>query len=1273
MSALEKILRKVEQDRSRGNDERALARLKDALAAQPQELVLVREAASLCFQIGRGFEGVGILRSALRRRPDACAEIVQLAQEEFQRHTQLELAEFLFDTYLSEPDLERARDVVKALEPADLTKLLGKLQAKVQACREELPEVSPPQDGRECGLLLAEALVLAALKRWPEMAASCARILDLDAKQTETLGRLCRLELQSARDCLDLKLVLGRCYLNVQDVDRALEQLEATAADPRCRARVLQLLALSPSTPAILAARARFQLLETQYDAAHAALEELLGSGDSGATMARQVLESVPAAPEATDRLRQLYAQVLAGTRDTDLAVHVLEQTRQAGGDPVGNLHVADKILEERPRDAEALLLRARLSLDLKQYEEAAQFFRRALEVDPERGQALRLEITNACAEAPQDVDLARLLVGVLIDLELPREATAALLQLRATRQASAAQLHELALGIASRFGLDAELLGLFVECAVDLEREDEARAAVAHYHATPGTRTQDFTRRLQALLEERPELGPGLARVLDHVPVPPALRLTMVRCSLAQGDPDLTLRELNVLVAEEPELRDEALVVLEAWVRLHGDVPRALELAAELLRSAGRFAASAELLARALRAEPAAADRISRRADRLFTSVPQDDAVWRPLVLALLDTGRHRHARDLCYRAAQSVPFDRQGFLHVALGCIHLETKQVTAATNAFESSLLCRDVLVDRVIAGLRRVVELDAHLGHARYVLARALLLQEGNGAEAIILLSEAVRLDQMLVDLVLETLQEHAATLEGYGPALALEGGLWLRRGERARGVELLDQALRVAPDLGPQILTVLQVEWDRDPESPETGMALARALVASKQERRACRLLAEISRRFPAQLEALLAELEHLLEMTPLPEAHRTLWDIHLARGDREAALQRARQAVETAANAEIRRELLDSAQQRFPGTGWIVCRLAELEIRNGNETRGEALLRELLENDLGAHDAVLAALHDAAARPSETLGLLEIDTLLAAERWTEAHTALGRLRESWPESIDAALVRLRVLASRGDLAHTAALDLAFLLQGRGEFEEAIAVLEKALEHPDHGAGARASSAKGNEIRLLLASLYVDLGRVGEGKELLASVLQDGGGNQEAYGFLERLSAQGLATKIEQLRETIERAPSNLRARLEMARLSLLACDFSGARDALGFPADGPALEAARRFLLARSYADSEQPHLAAAVTRSIDLSEVSDPELRRNVVFLRARCSEQLGRFGEAHVLYLRLVSEFPDFKAAQERTRSTYQMHLETSLAPRALVLEKRTDLGSS
>ena len=57
--------------------------------------------------------------------------------------------------------MEKARDVARALEPADLETLLLKLRSKVTSFQEDILDGRP--DTRVCGILLAQALVLAAL------------------------------------------------------------------------------------------------------------------------------------------------------------------------------------------------------------------------------------------------------------------------------------------------------------------------------------------------------------------------------------------------------------------------------------------------------------------------------------------------------------------------------------------------------------------------------------------------------------------------------------------------------------------------------------------------------------------------------------------------------------------------------------------------------------------------------------------------------------------------------------------------------------------------------------------------------------------------------------------------------------------------------------------------------------------------------------------------------------------------------------------------------
>jgi predicted Zn-dependent protease len=1304
VSAVEKILKKVDQERSKGQDDKALARLKEALAAHPDEPELVREAATLCFELGRGVEGAGILRAGLKRCPEERASLLELAREEFDSTSAFEVGELLFDAAFGEPDYVRAREAVEAMRESDRERLFTKVHAKVSALQQEDSESAGT--ARLVALLLAESLILSALGRYTEVAAAFSRVLDIDSEQTETVGKLCKLELTRVRDCNELRLVLARCHLNVREPGRAAEHLAAVQDDAPSRARALALLGAAPEAPELILVRVHLLLVDKQWDAAEAALAAILSAGPEANGTVRAALERVPEAARGSGALRLLYARALAGTAALDRAIHELEQNRSGGGNAESQLATVDAILEQNPRDANLLLMRARLAGDLSRHDEAAQSLRRVLEIEPGRAGELKAEIAAACESAPADAALSKLRVESLVEAGEPRDAAAALSRLHAAGSADPELLFDLAGKIAERYGFSAGLLLVFVEAAVRLAREDDARAALAHYYGSSGARIAEFGQLLEERLREHPELAAGVARACLGVAVPSALTLLLVRHRLAGQDCDEALRELGALVAAEPDLRGPALGAVEELLRARGDVPLGLELAAEFLGEDGRLAAASDYLARALRADPQACDRILRRAEPLLVQAADRDEVWRPLILGLVDIGRHRHGRDLCHRAAQTLPFDRQGFLHTALAFGSLEASQVGAAANSFEHALQCKDVPLDRVLAGLRRAVELDGEHGHTRHVLARALLQAGDHADEAVEQLEHAVRLDPLLNDLALELLAEYVVALEQHGPALVLEGTLSLRRGERERGIALLEQALGTVPELAPRILQALQVQWDAGPQDLETGLVLAHALACCKQQRRACRLIAEMSRRFPDEHARFVLELEKLVEGEPLPEAHHALWEILIARGDRAAALRHVQLAMQGDMDPDVQRELLESAHAKIPESAWIACRLAAAERGAGADARAEELLRGVLERDPTACDTVLEVLRAGAGPLSEPLAALEVDVLLAAEHWQEALSALRGIRQAYPGAGDTVLTRLRLLAARGDTGLAADLDLALVLQEKGSTDAAIEVLEAALRArpfsaaPDLAAavdaemgaeagaplGAAAGTAQGGdaagaagagdpqphtrrEIRLLLASLYVDRGRAQEGRDLLAQELDGSGDKHETYAFLAQISAHGLDARRRQLQEATARAPESVAGRLELARIELLLGNFEAARAALARTGDSPATECGRRYLLARTYADDEKPQLAAPVLDSIDLDSIEDPELRQQVMHLQARCYERMGRFSEAYALYQRLLFEMPESKPLQERARAAYQRHLEASQDVPALVLEKRTN----
>lgn len=1277
MAANEKLLKKVEQERSKGQLDRALARLKEGLVANPRDFLLAQEAATLAFQLGRTLEGAGILRAAMKRCPGERGAAMEMLEREFSTESSLELGEILYEAHLAHADFDRAREVIAALAEADRTKLQSKLRTKITSIEQE----SPNETGKLAALLLAEAIVLSALLRSVETATTLERVLDLDASHIAIAGRLAKFEMKQSPLCGEIRLLLVRCYLGVDKPELAAEQAVAAAKQADLRQRTFDRLAAAPDVPAIRRARGEVLLRLDRFDEACAVLAGLHAEDPEMAAAVRQTIEAVPNAAEATPDLRMLHARVLAHAGGARQALKEVQQARESGANADKALATVEALLEKDANNLDLVVMRARLALDAGKPEVAQAAIKQTLDTDPSRAEKLCAEF-EAAAEKHGPAAVGRVLVDLYLRLEKPQEAATALARLRAAHAAPADVLYAISADIASRYGLSSTLLLVFVEAALDTDHQREARAAVAHYLASPGVRTAEFAQGLSALVRERGDIATPLTRTLDGLALPVELRLTLVTSAVQSGGGATALAALQALLIEHPDQRDAALAALESFLRQGGDAPDALLAAAELHDAAMRPDAAVRCLARVIRIAPAETDRACKVAERVLRRAPERDDCWRDLVLALVEVQRYRHARELCYLAAQVLAPEKQGFVHVALGQMLLAQGQHQNALNEMESALACEDTPLEQLVGLLQKAVDGDVHHGYARYVLAAALLRQGADLDRALEHLSAAVQQDDLLVDLAFELLTDYATVLESHAPSRVLEGLLFLRKGDRTQGVALLDRAVQLQPEAAAQVVTPLETEWDRDSQNVAVGVAFVRALRCAGQARRACRLAGDLARRFPEARARIEVELESLLDAEALPEAHRLLWELQSDSGDEESALRHFAAALElVAADGAASRELLEAALRRQPDVAWVACRLAELEAIEGNIRRGEELLRGLLVQDPAHAGIVLASLQTpgfAARTPS--LWLLETDCALAAGRDTDALELLRRLRVS--ENVDrpALVERYRIVVVRGAVGVEAELELGTLLQENGQIEDAVATLEAGLERAAAIAPAVASgnpvfaeqaARTARELRLALAQLYVQLGRDPEGRALLATVLNHPGDHQETYGVLERLARQGMLGKLRSLRDTIASYPANLRARLELARLSIVSMDYDGAREALSFAGDSPAIEAARRYLLARSHADEDHADLALAVLRSIATDDLADDELRRNIVYLQGVCCEQVGQYGEAHALFLRILSEFPYFKDTRERVRRTYQRHLEAAVETRARTIEKRTQVG--
>jgi tetratricopeptide (TPR) repeat protein len=466
------------------------------------------------------------------------------------------------------------------------------------------------------------------------------------------------------------------------------------------------------------------------------------------------------------------------------------------------------------------------------------------------------------------------------------------------------------------------------------------------------------------------------------------------------------------------------------------------------------------------LRVAPDETDRICKLAERVLRREPKNMAV----------VARHRSGasstcngtatqRELCYLAQQALPPEKHGFVHAALGEMLLVGKQQQSAVNELESALACEDVPLERVIglAAARRGKPMRA-MAMRVTCWRRRCCARATTSMRRFVHLSASVQQDDLLIDLAFELLAEYGPRLESHAPARVLEGLLHLRKGDRSRGVGMLDRALELQPEIAPQVLPALEAEWDRDPQNMDLGLAFSRALRGAGQGRRACRLVIELARRFPDRQALLVDELEVISQVESGPEVHRALWEIQLDRGQRESALEHFRRAVEaTRQDPAASRELWKPDVHRMPEAPWVACNLAEIELRGGNPARAEQLLQGMLARDPLQWEMALTCVQGVpGATSTEGMQRIEIDCWLAGRKGHEALEGLRRFRTAHPAARDAVIERYRLLVAQQSTGIAAEHELGTLLREAGKVEECVQALESGLQRAQAVGNTRAS-------------------------------------------------------------------------------------------------------------------------------------------------------------------------------------------------------------------
>jgi Tfp pilus assembly protein PilF len=596
------------------------ARLRAALAAHSEaagcEAALAFLAAGCAASEGRTEEAIERWRACAAARPEIAPLVLEAIERERARPgaaAELDLA--LVDLALAARDFAAA---ARAL--AEVTARRPELAA---ACLERFQRLL-----RERPKSLEVRLGLCAAY------AACGQHDQALALGEETL------RLEDSERTAPVNLALADAHLGKGDARRAIKRLlhafarRADLGEPVIE-RLQRMRQSGPVQPLVHLALGRVLGALGRPAEAVDALAEAWRLDANQAELVVEELEKITAVSPPGPVQRLLLARIWAGKRDYGKAVEAIERLLDAHPDQAhAALRMADRILSEAADFPDALLVRGRAQLALRDAAGACESFERLYRLDAARAGALLPLCQKAIEVEPHAAEPYLLACDLNRALKRPAAAAEVLASALAGGLPGRERFVQRLAAVAQEHTEDASLLVTLAEEQVALGDGEAALRSLAEAVARDPSVAEPAAAAVERILKTHPDLAEGL--------------LVRARLRARRGSVDAALADLAEFVRRAPSRRAEALPVLAALRKRDPRHPGTLVASADLLVEERRYEEAAALLKEGIAA-------LKEPAQKLELYLRQ----WR-LHLA---QGKEALARQVLENARSLAP-DRNAFL---------------------------------------------------------------------------------------------------------------------------------------------------------------------------------------------------------------------------------------------------------------------------------------------------------------------------------------------------------------------------------------------------------------------------------------------------------------------------------------------------------------------------------------------------------------------------------------------------------------------------------
>jgi tetratricopeptide (TPR) repeat protein len=990
---------------AKGQVDKAIATLKEALSSSPEDPAVLLELGRMLAHGGRALEGADAFRTLLRKDPHALQRINEAIEELRARHAAVgPMYDAIAELYVRQDNATQALAAMERMRVEDLRAVLPRYQAKWDQGRKSSP------GGRLTRTTLLPGFHLALLhEALREYDRAIAVYRDIARTNSEEARRILpRLEALAARDYQnsDLRLEVaamlieaGRTGEAVKHFSLALETNAAAAARPVAE-RIAVRLAASGDDPELRWVMASALLAAGDGIAALEAMRPLVAQKHRLDDVI-QALQRLATQEGATGALLLLSEAFLRRGQPHQALAPLLQIAEEKG---IAIIHEPLRALAEAYPDlVRAHQLLADIHLDAGRATDAIAALRRARELAPQESGILVPKLIHALARDRTSVEAHLMLADLLLGATEFERAIIVLRHLVREAPASAGEAQTRLAATIEKGAFPRARLGA-AEACLAAERWGGAMEQLEAIATEHPEMTAEFLHAVGALIGRAPGLSGRIVALLEALeprsPLPVAVHFARGEALFAGGNLAAAAASYREVLQSAPERVAEVRTALERFDRADSRAAEARYLLASIYVDQKDHEAALRELMRPGPTNAALLDRVIRRYQAFVAETPADVPARAALMQALLLARQFDKVLELGRETLRLRDDASTARVSLAMADALVEKGDSDGAVRRFFAAYRRDPKLAQDVANRLKRFISQEGRHPFACLVLGK-ILVQEGRAEEAVPILRTARSADPALHDSVVLELEALVRKCPADPrPGLALVA-LHQEGDQHAKAVQVIATLLDAHPGSAQRIAAHLEEILKDHPEHPLAQYELGRALHALGAHARAAERY-----RVAAGLDAAIAPMtlrrlqEILVADPPCSAAWLASADVLLARGQPLQAAERLAEAIarapQEAAGPMTR---LEELYRRHADVGPVAVLFAEAAMRAGRHDQAATAYGEAAERDLALAEDALMGL-DAIVKLSPRLAEARLQRARVCLRLSRGEAALTDLSEA---------------------------------------------------------------------------------------------------------------------------------------------------------------------------------------------------------------------------------------------------------------------------------